>query len=180
MTEKSIQAYGVQEQWDINGDGIINEIERKDMMEELNGPYGLRYVMKFMENSDEFKSDIETMAKENLSNAILNQDNPSYNEDVTKGLLADFMTNRQSQMFYGGDERYKNLVPDAPGNPSNVKYRKGKLTIGGVPITSLDDYKEMGGSYSYLKSKGYTYNEKDNKWVKDPQFNPKVPKYGSN
>ena len=64
------------------------------------------------------------MAKENLSDAILNQDNPKYSEDVTKGLLADFMTNRQSQMFYGGDETYKTLVPGVDEAISDIEEAK--------------------------------------------------------
>ena len=133
--------------------------------------------MEHMDDVPELKEMIETMAKEKLSNAILNQDHPSYNEDVTKNLLVDFMTNRQRQMFYGNDTRYESLVPGVPGNPSNVKFRKGKLTINGEEITTLKAYKEAGGSYSYLKSKGYYYDEKDNKWIHDPQFDPSKAKY---
>ena len=174
MTEKSMQAYGIEEGWDDNGDGIINESERVAMMEELNGPDGLEYVTNFMEENDEFKSDVETMAKENLSDAILNQDNPSYNEDVTKGLLADFMTNRQSQMFYGGDERYKDLVPGQSG----VRFSRGRLLIKDSKgreqsITDLNTYLKLGGSYSYIQSQGYTYDDKDNKWIEDRKFKEK-------
>tara|TARA_R100001463_G_scaffold27952_3_gene64439 strand:- start:7770 stop:9275 length:1506 start_codon:yes stop_codon:yes gene_type:complete len=178
MTEKSIQ--NISYNWDDDDNGIIDESERVNMMEELNGPDGLEYVMIFMEENDEFKSDIETMAKENLSDAILNQDNPSYNEDVTKGLLADFMTNRQSQMFYGGDETYKNLLPNPGGRRADSEnyYRKGKLVINGEEITSLDQYKEMGGSYQYLKDQGYAWDNKDGKWVKTKaSFEGKTAKY---
>ena len=177
MNEKAIQMYGVYENWDEDDNGIIEGSELENAMEELNGPDGLEYMMMFMEDSDEFRGHVETLAKENLSNAILNQDNPSYNEDVTKNLLADFMTNRQRQMFYGNDTRYENLVPGVPGNPSKVKFRRGKLTIGGEEITTLKAYKEAGGSYSYLKSKGYYYDEKDNKWIHDEQFDPSKAKY---
>lgn len=152
-------------------DGISEE-ERVFM----RTPEFLKEITEMMEHEEYggFKSDIETIAKENLSDAILNQDNPSYNEDVTKGLLADFMTNRQSQMFYGGDERYKDLVPGQSG----VRFSRGRLLIKDSKgreqsITDLNTYLKLGGSYSYIQSQGYTYDDKDNKWIEDRKFKEK-------
>ena len=130
------------------------------------------------EEYSEVKSQIETLAKENLSKAILDVSNSNYNEDVTRNLLADFMTNRQSQMFYGthngqADNRYKSLVPGSDGNvvfkaPTKKKNKiieKGKLIINGTEIESLEAYKTLGGSYTYLKDRGYYWDPKDGGWL---------------
>ena len=70
------------------------------------------------------------------------------------------LTNRQKQMFHGGDNKYKLLVPDAPG--SKVIFRNNRLYIGKFDkenrITSLEQYRELGGNYGYLKSLGYVWN----------------------
>jgi hypothetical protein len=138
----------------------IDDTERAYM----KTPEFLEQITKMMnhQNFSVFRENIETMAKENLSDAILNQDNPKYSEDVTKGLLADFMTNRQSQMFYGGDERYKTLIPGVDG--SVVRIKRGKLYIGSDQITDAEDYKKKGGSLSHLDKAGWTWNNTDKKF----------------
>ena len=112
------------------------------------------------------------MIRPKIKDALLNVDNPNYNEDLTKNMLADFMTNRQRQMFYGGDETYKNLLPNPGGRRADSEnyYRNNKLYINGEEITSLDQYKEMGGSYQYLKDQGYSWDKKDGKWVQSKSF----------
>jgi hypothetical protein len=131
-------------------------------------------LMEDMGEDEGFKEIIETMAKEKLSNAILNQDHPSYNENVTKDLLVDFMTNRQRQMFYGGDERYKELVPGLGETvyKEATKKRKGELWVGSTKIESLEAYKKLGGSLKYLEDRGYYWDKKDGGWMlnKGAQF----------
>ena len=182
MSEKAMQAYGIEEGWDKDYNEIIDETERKAMMEELNGPNGLEYVMTFMETNNEFKSEIETMAQENLSNAILDISNTNYNEDITKDLIAVFMTNRQRQMFYGQETvefngkqvpKYTLMVPFVDG--SRVTMKGGKkskgwrtMTIDGAEIDSLEDYVEAGGNYGYLKSQGYKWNQDKKKFLYVP------------
>ena len=114
---------------------------------------------------------IKNLVAPKIKDALLNIDNPSYDENITKRLLNDFLTNRQRQMFYGGDsETYKTLVPNPGGKSADSEnyYRKGKLYINGDEITSLEQYKEMGGSYTYLKDQGYAWVK--DKWVQTKSF----------
>ena len=170
------------EQGSIEFSDGISEEERAFM----RTPEFLEEITEMMETEEYggFKSDIETLAKENLSNAILDKSNDNYNEDVTKSLLAGFMTNRQRQMFYGKDgDMYKSMVPNPGGRRKDSEnyYRKGKLVINGETITSLDQYKKMGGSYQYLKDVGYTWDEGDGEWFKSKStFKSGAPKYGTN
>ena len=147
------------QQFDKNQDGKISDEE-------------LSLIMK-----DEFASKaILDITKSKLKDAITKTDHPNYNEDLTKTLVADFLTNRQKQMFYGQEgDKYLKIIPDLPkgSNPeSNVEFneKKGTLTIGTQKITSLDTLKEAGGSYGYLKSKGFTYDDTNDKWFYNPAF----------
>ena len=145
---------------DLNKDGIISNEE----------------LLTVIKSNPSIEEDIKGLIRPKIKDALLNVDNPNYNEDLTKNMLADFMTNRQRQMFYGGDETYKNLLPNPGGRRADSEnyYRKGKLVINGEEITSLDQYKEMGGSYQYLKDQGYSWDKKDGKWVKTkPTFESK-------
>ena len=53
-----------------------------------------------------------------------------------------------------------------------TKKRKGKLIINGTEIESLEAYKTLGGSYTYLKNSGYYWDPKDGGWMlnKGAQF----------
>ena len=140
---------------DLNKDGIISNEE----------------LLTVIKSNPSIEEDIKGLIRPKIKDALLNVDNPNYNEDLTKNMLADFMTNRQSQMFYGGDERYKTLVPGADG--SIVRIKNGKLYIGRDQITDAEDYKKKGGSLSYLDKAGWTWNKKKEKfeynanWGKD-------------
>ena len=183
MNEKAIQQYGIGAGLDDNSDGIIDTEELKSVMEKLNGPGGLTFVTNLMNYNSEFKSNIETMAKENLSKAILDVSNSSFNEDVTKNLLADFMTNRQKQMFQGDMvevdgvkvPKYTQIIPDK-GNVTfetvtgNDRKKTGLLKIDGHEIHSIDDLIEQGGNYGYLQENGYTYNDHEDNWIFNSAF----------
>ena len=155
-------------QYDVNEDGVISK-------EELEAVY---------DKDPSARQTIAKLAKEKIKNALLNP--AKGQEDTTKGMLADFMTNRQKQMFYGGDERYKDLIPGV-GNTTftkATKKKKGKLIINGTEIESLEAYKILGGSYKYLQDRGYYWDPKDGGWLlnEGAQFynsNPIVskPKY---
>jgi len=111
------------------------------------------------------KETVTKLAKEKIKNALLNP--AKGQEGLTKSMLADFMTNRQSQMFYGGDDRYKDLIPGL-GKTEYIKAtkkEKGKLIINKVEIESLEAYKILGGSYKYLQDRGYYWNPKDGGWM---------------
>ena len=70
-------------------------------------------LMAAIESNPKIEESIKNNAASKIKDALLNIDNPSYNENITKKLLNDFLTNKQRQMFYGGDsETYKTLVPD--------------------------------------------------------------------
>ena len=116
---------------------------------------------------------IKDLVAPKIKDALLNIDNPSYDENITKKLLNDFLTNRQRQMFYSGDsETYKTLVPNPGGRSADSEnyYRKGKLYINGEEITSLEQYVKMGGSYTHLKDQGYIWDENDGKWKQTKSF----------
>jgi len=70
-------------------------------------------------------------------------------------------------MFYGSNDEYKNYVPNSPG--SKVIFKNDRLYIGEFKkenrITSLEQYKELGGNYGYLKSQGYVWNNDTKRFV---------------
>ena len=123
-------------------------------------------IEKDKEAGGSLEQTVKNLVAPKIKDALLNIDNPSYDENITKKLLNDFLTNRQRQIFYGGDsETYKTLVPD--GGRKNY-YKRNKLYINGEEVTSLEQYKEMGGSYKYLQEQGYIWDNKDGKWNKKP------------
>ena len=149
-------------EYDPNGDGVVTADE----------------LSEAIKNDPTLAETIKELVKPKIKNAILNP--PKGQEDLTKGLLADFMTNRQSQMFYGthdgeADNRYKDLVPGSDGDvvfKAPTKKEKGKLIINKTEIESLEAYKELGGSYTYLRERGYYWDPKDGGWMlnKGAQF----------
>jgi len=118
------------------------------------------------------------IAKEKLRDAITKTDHPNYNQELTQNLVADFLTNRQKQMFYGQDgDKYLEIIPKMNedgtfATEGNVTYNenKGILKIGKSEIHSLDMLKQNGGSYGYLKSKGFTYDDKNDRWIYNEAF----------
>ena len=156
----------------------INEIALKDGIPGISGD-----EMKNIMNSDLFPA-IEEITKGKLKDALTKKSNKNFNEDVTKSLVADFLTNRQRQMFYGEETvevdgkqvpKYQVLVPDKTNPKARVKlgrkssgYAKnkkihdkneGSLFINGVEITSPEQYVDAGGNWGYLKEQGYSYNK---------------------
>ena len=130
-------------------------------------------IEKDKEDGGALEQTIKNLVAPKIKDALLNIDNPSYDENITKKLLNDFLTNRQRQMFYGGDsETYKTLVPNPGGRSvdSENYYRRGKLYINGEEVTSLEQYREMGGSYTHLKDQGYAWDNKEGKWVQTKPF----------
>ena len=162
----------------------INEIALKDGIPGISGD-----EMKNIMNSDLFPA-IEEITKGKLKDALTKKSHDNFNEDVTKKLVADFLTNRQRQMFYGEETvevdgkqvpKYQVLVPDKTNPKARVKlgrkssrYAKnkkiydeneGSLFINGVEITSPEQYVDAGGNWGYLKEQGYFY-DKDNETFK--------------
>tara|TARA_A100001515_G_scaffold65919_1_gene52166 strand:- start:3179 stop:4642 length:1464 start_codon:yes stop_codon:yes gene_type:complete len=178
MTEdglKNVKAIGL---YDNSGDGIIGYEDFIDMSVipgysemDTDGTPGISNaeLVAAIEKDPSLEDKLKDLVAPKIKDALLNIDNPSYDENITKKLLNDFLTNRQRQMFYGGDsETYKTLVPNPGGRSADSKnyYRRNKLYINGEEITSLDQYKEMGGSYKYLKEQGYIYDNNEGKWNK--------------
>lgn len=181
MTEdglKNVKAFAL---YDKTNDGIIgyedfidvtmpgySEIDTDD-----DGKVSNAELMAAIENNPNIEESIKNNVASKIKDALLNIDNPSYDENITKKLLNDFLTNRQRQMFYGGDsETYKTLVPNPGGRSADSEnyYRRGKLYINGEEITSLEQYREMGGSYTHLKDQGYAWDNKEGKWVQTKPF----------
>ena len=108
-------------------------------------------------NDESLMKQIMPIAKTKLKDALTKTDHENFNADVTKSLIANFLTGRQEQMFHGKYTNYKNLVPGKKGVTFNKT--KGTLTVNGQKITTLDSYLEAGGSYGYLKEQGYYYDE---------------------
>ena len=180
MTEDGLENVKMIGLHDKSGDGIIGyeDFINIDELPELqvydtDGVPGISNdeLLAAIKNDPSIEEDIKSLIRPKIKDALLNVDNPNYNEDLTKNMLADFMTNRQRQMFYGGDERYKDLVPGQSG----VRFSRGRLLIKDSKgreqsITDLDTYLKLGGSYSYIQSQGYTYDDKENKWIEDHKF----------
>ena len=135
---------------DTDGDNKVSNVELMAAIE------------KDKEDGGTLEQTIKNLVAPKIKDALLNIDNPSYDENITKKLLNDFLTNRQRQMFYGGDsETYKTLVP---GSSKNSYFKRKKLYINGQEITSLEQYKQMGGSYKYLKEQGYSWDPNEGEW----------------
>ena len=177
MTEdglKNVKAFAL---YDKTNDGVIGYEDFIDKTmpgyseidTDENGKVSNAELMAAIENNPKIEENIKNNVASKIKDALLNIDNPSYDENITKKLLNDFLTNRQRQIFYGGDsETYKTLVPNPGGRSADSKnyYRRNKLYINGEEITSLEQYKEMGGSYKYLKDQGYIWDNKEGKWNK--------------
>ena len=190
MTEdglKNVKAIGL---YDNSGDGIIGYEDFIDMsiipgyseMDTDDTPgISNAELMAAIEKDPSLEDKLKDLVAPKIKDALLNIDNPNYDENTTKKLLNDFLTNRQRQMFYGGDsETYKTLVPNPGGRSADSEnyYRKGKLYINGEEITSLEQYTEMGGSYTYLKDQGYIWDTNDGKWKQTKSFTkPSKVKY---
>jgi Ca2+-binding EF-hand superfamily protein len=172
-------------QYDLDGNGFVSD-------DELNTVY---------ENDPTARETVTKLAKEKIKHALLNP--AKGQEELTKSMLADFMTNRQSQMFYGNKTTtltsgevvptYKIMIPGVTG--SNVQLGRmkrgkmktstsqGSLFINGAEITSPEQYVDAGGSWGYLQSQGYTYDndKKVFKYVKpDLLKNVTSGKYDNN
>jgi len=178
MTEdglKNVKAFAL---YDKSGDDVVGYEDfipdisvlpgYSEMDSDEDGKVSNAELMAAIEKDNEaggaLEQTIKNLVAPKIKDALLNIDNPSYDENITKKLLNDFLTNRQRQMFYGGDsETYKTLVPDGG---SNNYYKRNKLYINGDEVTSLEQYKEMGGSYTYLKDQGYIWNANESKWNK--------------
>ena len=123
---------------------------------------------------------IKDLVAPKIKDALLNIDNDSYDEETTKKLLNDFLTNRQRQIFYGKDgDKYKSFVPNPGGRSADSKnyYRRGKLYINGEEIETLKQYMDMGGSYTYLKEQGYRWSDEKKRWINtsdEKPFDPSV------
>tara|TARA_R110002020_G_C16266305_1_gene770827 strand:- start:384 stop:1895 length:1512 start_codon:yes stop_codon:yes gene_type:complete len=139
-------------EYDPNGDGVVTADE---LSEAIENDYSLAETIK-------------ELVKPKIKNAILNP--PKGQEDLTKGLLADFMTSRQQQMFYGNKniKQYKRMVPDQLGSKVKIgtdKDNKGKLMMNdGTVITGIEDYVEKGGSISLLSKMGWSWNATSKKF----------------
>ena len=144
---------------DLNKDGIIKNDEL------------LAVIEKDKKEGGTLEEDIKGLIRPKLKDAVLNIHNDHYNEDLTKNLLADFMTNRQRQMFYGKDgDKYKTLVPGVDG--SIVRIKDGLLYIGKDQITDAEDYVKRGGSLSHLDKAGWSWNKKDKKFNQNANWGP--------
>jgi hypothetical protein len=190
MTEdglKNVKAIGL---YDNSGDGIIGYEDFIDMSVipgysemDTDGTPGISNaeLIAAIEKDPSLEDKLKDLVAPKIKDALLNIDNPSYDENTTKKLLNDFLTNRQRQMFYGGDsETYKTLVPNPGGRSADSEnyYRKGKLYINGEEITSLEQYTKMGGSYTHLKDQGYIWDDNDGKWKQTKSFTkPSKVKY---
>ena len=75
---------------------------------------------------------------EQVYNAITDPNAKGYDFEATKGLIAEYMTLRQKQKFYG--DRNLNLEP--------------------WEYDSDEEFKAAGGSMGYAKSQGWDYIEK--------------------
>lgn len=152
--------------YDTNKDGVITA-------DELEAIYAVNPTAK---------ETVSKLAKEKIKHAILNP--AKGQEDLTKGMLADFMTNRQSQMFYG-EPKDMVEVDDGKGNKIKVpKYtqiipgkgnvtfnkKKGILKIGSIEINSIKTLKDAGGNYGFLMENGYTYDDHNDEWIFNEAF----------
>ena len=137
--------------------------------------------MKEIMKDDKLFLAIEEITKGKLKDALTKSNHKNFDEDVTKSLVADFLTNRQRQMFYGEETvevdgkqvpKYQTLVPDPGNDKAEVKLgrkrssgriksssKEGSLFINGVEITSPEQYVEAGGNWGYLQEQGYIYDK---------------------
>ena len=129
--------------YDINNDGYVD-------IEDFGGEYNA-------------KGEARTKIMEDVYTAITEPMSMGYDFDVTKGLIAEYMTLRQEKRFYGGKTTWQleQIKPD--------------------DYTSTKDYIAAGGNIGYAEEvMGYTWSEdiKDKKgksttpkttgWVIDP------------
>jgi hypothetical protein len=125
---------------------------------------------------------VKDLVKPKIKNAILRP--PKGQEDLTKGLLADFMTSRQRQMFQGDMvevdgvkvPKYTQIIPEIDqngeltGDGDITLSGKGVLTINGVEIRSIESLTKAGGNYGFLQEKGFKYIDEEDKWIFKPAF----------
>lgn len=153
-------------EYDPNGDGVVT----KDELSEA------------IKNDPTLAETIKELVKPKIKNAILNP--PKGQEDLTKGLLADFMTSRQRQMFQGDMvevggvkvPKYTQIIPEIDqngeltGDGDITLSGKGVLTIKGVEIRSIESLTKAGGNYGFLQEKGFKYIDEEDKWIFKPAF----------
>ena len=98
-----------------------------------------------------FSADEKQAAMEKVYNAIVDKDAPGYDFDVTKSLVAEYMTLRQEKRFYGNSVEEIQSI-----DPRNF-----------TGINALSDYINAGGNIGYAKEvMGFDY--------KDPNPNGKT------
>ena len=184
LDDETKQLYGLfDDNWDENDDNIIDGEEMEDMMTYLNSPEGQEDLQLQMSKNPKLKDKLEAIAKEKLTNAITKTDNKNFNVNTSKRLVADFLTNRQKQMFYGDKKSevtingvdkvvptYQVMVPNVPGSlvtigTSRSKGTKGQLLFGEPPmvINTIEELVENGGNYGYMYNLGWRYKWDDKK-----------------
>ena len=176
---KNVKMIGL---YDNSGDGTVGYEDFIDMSTipgssgfEKDGKPGISNdelmaaIEKDKDAGGTLEEDIKDLIRPKIKDALLNVHNDHYNEDLTKSMLADFMTNRQRQMFYGKDgDKYKTLVPGV--DDSKVKIKDGLLYIGKDQITDAKDYVKRGGSLSYLSEAGWEWNPNEKKFVQNANW----------
>ena len=97
----------------------------KEFDKDQNGIISVKELELIKKDPDALKA-IQEIARGKLKEAITNTDkneNPRFNADLTKRLIADFLTNRQRIMFYGDktepvvvgvDKNGENIMKDIP------------------------------------------------------------------
>jgi hypothetical protein len=98
--------------------------------------------------------------RNDVYNAVIDQDANGYDFEITKKLIAEYMTLRQESNFYGGKK--SDLVKIDPRN-----------------YKDLDSFRDAGGNVGFAKANGYRYQkevkDKNGKvttkagWVYEPQ-----------
>jgi len=153
---------------------FISKEEHPDYYNQINtdGKPGISYEeLKAVMNDPDSLKMIQDITKDKLKDALTKTDNDNFNADLSKRLVADFLTNRQERIFYGDSTEYKKLVPKEAGGNGKVIWSKkhNRLYIDKIHknnrIDNLDQYLEMGGNYGYLKEMGWTWNNKTEKWM---------------
>ena len=98
------------------------------------------YDLEHLDPTDDgdFTDADKTAAMEKVYNAITDPTAKGYDFEATKSLIAEYMTLRQKQKFYG--DKDLDLKPDA--------------------YDSDEEFKAAGGSMGYAKSQGWDYVEK--------------------
>ena len=187
---KNIAAIGL---YDKNGD---NTVDFRDFLDKSN-PEHMKYMetitaiadgdgrpviseeeMDLIMNDKVLYKEIGLITQGKLKDALTKKSHENFNEDVTKKLVADFLTNRQRQMFYGdrtttlpsGEKALTHtlMVPNVPNSlvtigTSRSKGTKGQLMFGDPPtaIETIEELVEAGGNYGYMKEQGWNYKWDD-------------------